>query len=48
MAKQRKQRRHNPVARALAQPVCRPRIVSDRKRAARAGYSKHRTKEQDQ
>jgi hypothetical protein len=31
MTKTRKQRRHNPVARALSSAVCRPQVVQSKK-----------------
>ena len=33
--------RRNPIAKALQDPLFRPRIERDRKRAAKAGYRKH-------
>jgi hypothetical protein len=38
----RAERKHNPVAKALALPLLRPRVERDRKSAAKRGYSKHR------
>jgi hypothetical protein len=45
MTKQRKLARRNPAARDLQSPLYRKRIERDRKRALKAGYLKHPTKE---
>jgi hypothetical protein len=42
MTKQRKLSVRNPMARDLASPLYRKRIMRDRKRLAKRGYAKHK------